>query len=152
MVGRVCPRHGQRGRPLNAIVRQLMRGVKILAIVGVTIVLAAGITFFVAELTVAYSHDPNRTAEALAVASTTHPFAGFWKRPGCTDRFGFAISPAGPSTYFVSFCGPGGCFRPGTYLPETPLVNDTQYRIIDNDSIEIDGSDGFSRFVRCERR
>ena len=98
------------------------------------------------------SHDPQRTAEKLAIPSPTHPFAGFWKEPGCADNFGLAIAPSGPNLYSVSFCGPGGCFKPGTYRPDTPLVGDPAYRVVDNDTIEVGGLGGFTRYVRCDKR
>ena len=91
------------------------------------------------------------TAEKTAVPSETHPLAGFWKGPDCSDNFGLAITPAG-DLYSVSFCGPGGCFAPGTYRPNTNLVNDPQYHVIDNNTIEVNGSDGFSKYVRCPSR
>ena len=56
------------------------------------------------------------------------PYSGFWKT-NCSDGFGLAVSPATANEYAVSFCGPGGCFKPGTYRRNTPLVGDPQYRI-----------------------
>ena|SRR5258706_8303454 len=98
------------------------------------------------------AHDPQRAAEKSAISSPSHPYAGFWKQPGCTDDFGLAIAPAGAELYSVSFCGPGGCFKPGTYRPNTRLVGDSAYRIIDRDTIEVRGMDGFSKYVRCDKR
>lgn len=98
------------------------------------------------------THDPLRTAEKSAIAAPSHPYAGFWKRPGCTDDFGLAIAPAGAGLYSVSFCGPGGCFKPGTYRPNTPLVGDSEYRPLDKDTIEVNGLDGFAKYVRCDKR
>jgi hypothetical protein len=95
------------------------------------------------------SHDPAKTAEKTAVASLEHPYAGFWKQGACNDNFGLAVAPAGPGMYSVSFCGPGGCFRPGTYRPNTTLVGDSNYRIRGPDVIEVGGYDGFSKYVRC---
>ncbi|MGZ5035816.1 MAG: hypothetical protein ACXWG1_02745 [Usitatibacter sp.] len=100
---------------------------------------------------VAAELDKERAAEKAAVASSTHPYAGFWKQPGCADRFGLAIAPEG-SLYSVSFCGPGGCFAPGTYRPNTKLVGDPGYRIIDKDTIEVSTALGFSKYVRCTQR
>jgi hypothetical protein len=98
------------------------------------------------------THDPSRTAEKLAIPSSTHPFAGFWKRAGCRDDFGFAIAPAGVGLYSVSFCGPGGCFKPGTYVPNTPIVGDSDYKIIDSDTLEMRGSPENVTVVRCVKR
>jgi hypothetical protein len=46
-----------------------------------------------AVTTVAAELDKERAAEKAALPSTTHPYAGFWKQPGCADRFGLAIAP-----------------------------------------------------------
>ena len=105
-----------------------------------------------AVTTVAAELDKERAAEKAAVPSTTHPYAGFWKQPGCADRFGLAIAPAEGALYSVSFCGPGGCFERGTYRPNTKLVGDSAYRIIDKDTIEVRTAVGFSRYVRCAQR
>ncbi|MFO1494435.1 MAG: hypothetical protein U1F26_07235 [Lysobacterales bacterium] len=97
------------------------------------------------------SPDDERVAERTAIATSTHPLAGFWKQSTCADRFGLAIAPAGDQ-YSVSFCGPGGCFEPGTYRPNTKIVDDPAYRVIDNDTIEVGGKDGFTKYVRCAAR
>ena len=68
----------------------------------------------------------NRSPEPEA--SGTHPFVGFWKDGHCDDDFGLSIAASGPETYSVSFCGPGGCFEPGTYRPNTPIVGDPAYQ------------------------
>jgi len=96
--------------------------------------------------------DSSREAELTAIQSASHPFAGFWKDGHCIDDFGLAIAPAGDKLYSVSFCGPGGCFEPGTYRPNTALVNDPEYRVLDKDTIEVSGSDGFARYIRCPAR
>ena len=96
------------------------------------------------------SHDPTGTLLETAVASPEHPYAGHWQERACDHDFGLAIAPAGPATYSVSFCGPGGCFKPGTYRPNTTIVRDSNYRIRGPDVIEVSGSDGFARYVRCK--
>jgi hypothetical protein len=83
--------------------------------------------------------------------SESHPYAGFWKDDGhCDEDFGLSIAPAGPGMYSVSFCGPGGCFEPGTYRPNTPLVGDTNYQLIDQNTIGVGvNGGGYQRYVRC---
>ena len=93
-----------------------------------------------------------RAAEQLAVKSETHPYSCFWKKSDCKDRFGIAIAPAGEELYSLSFCGPGGCFEPGTYRPNSKIEGDSAYKIVDENTIEIKGKKGFSTYVRCERR
>ena len=82
-----------------------------------------------------------------AKPSETHPLGGFWKRHS-TSEHGLAVGPAGDGLYFVSFCGPGGCFEKGQYRPNTALVGDPQYRVIDDNTIEVMGKNGFNRYVR----
>ncbi len=81
------------------------------------------------------THDPGRTAEKMAVPTDEFPLAGFYKDKPMED-FGFAIGPNENGTYYISFCGPGGCFKPGTYLPDTTIVDDSNYEVIDNNTIK----------------
>jgi hypothetical protein len=82
-------------------------------------------------------------------ASASRPkLAGFWK-DHCEDDFGLKIAQAGANLYSISFCGPGGCFEPGTYRPNSPIFGDQAYRVIDADTIEVLGGDGFSTYRRC---
>lgn len=91
----------------------------------------------------------SHTVAATIVRDGGHPFAGFWKS-SCTQDFGFAVEPASAGTYSVVFCGPGGCFPPGTYRPDTTLVGDPAYRIVDANTIEIQSRGGFERLLRCQ--
>lgn len=91
----------------------------------------------------------SHTVAATIVRDGGHPFAGFWKS-SCTEDFGFAIEPATATTYSIVFCGPGGCFPPGTYRPDTTLTGDPAYRIIDANTIEIQSRDGFLRLTRYQ--
>jgi hypothetical protein len=78
-----------------------------------------------------------------------HPYAGFWKTK-CSDDSGLAIAPAGRGQYSVSFCGKGGCFKPGTYRPITPLVGDKDYKVESSTRIRVKGIDGnFRPNQRC---
>ena len=73
---------------------------------------------------------------------------GFWK-DHCEDDFGLKIEPADGDRYSVSFCGPGGCFEPGTYRPNSPIFGDQAYRVIDGNTLEVLGGDGFTTYYRC---
>jgi hypothetical protein len=77
-----------------------------------------------------------------------HPLVGFWK-DHCDDAFGLAIDQAGDGLYSISFCGPGGCFEVGSYRPNSSIVNDPNYRIVNDDVIEVLGRDGFTTYQRC---
>ena len=80
-----------------------------------------------------------------------HPYSGFWADDGHFDEgFGLVIAPAGAGMYSVSFCGPGGCFEPGTYRPNTPIVGDSGYQLTDPDTIGVSVSGGgYQRYERC---
>jgi len=92
--------------------------------------------------------DRQRKAEQSAVASSSHPLAGMWK-DHCEDDFGLAIAPAGAQLYSISFCGPGGCFEPGTYRPNSRIIDDPAYRVVDTNTIDVQADNGFVRYVRC---
>lgn len=94
---------------------------------------------------------PNWEVEQDAQPSDTHPYGGFWKEHP-HDEFGLAIGPAGADSYYVSFCGPGGCFGKGEYREITRLVGDPAYRILDSNNIKVNSKDGFSAFHRSAGR
>jgi hypothetical protein len=94
------------------------------------------------------------TSDDSAAWPTDRPkpgLAGFW-RDHCEDDFGLKIERAGEGLYSISFCGPGGCFEPGTYRPNSPIFGDESYRVIDADTLEVLGGDGFSKYYRCPSR
>ncbi|MBI4996093.1 MAG: hypothetical protein HZC22_04185 [Rhodocyclales bacterium] len=95
--------------------------------------------------------DPERIAEKTAIPSETHPLAGFWKY-SANDNFGLAIAPAEGNLYSVSFCGPGGCFKPGTYRPNTPIAGDGDFQVVSNDTIRLRRADGWSTVTRSAGR
>jgi len=80
----------------------------------------------------------------------SHPLSGFWKDGHCDEDFGLFIAPAGDDLYSVSFCGPGGCFQPGTYRPITSIVDDPAYRVKSANEIDVGSVGGsFQRYIRC---
>jgi len=83
-----------------------------------------------------------------ALASAQETYTGFWKS-NCRDAFGLQIMPVNVKEYSVSFCGPGGCFEPGTYRPNTTLLNDPNYKIINSKEIHVLGRDGWSVYLKC---
>ena len=95
-----------------------------------------------------YIVDSKKTSaniQNLLEPDENYPFIGFWKK-NCSDNYGLAIEKAGDGLYSVSFCGPGGCMNSET---NTSLTNDPAYRIIDENTIEVKGKNGFSRYHRC---
>jgi hypothetical protein len=75
------------------------------------------------------------------------PFIGFWKG-NSYEQFGVAIADAGNNLYSISFCGPGGCFEPGEWVPNTTIINDPHYRIINDDTIEFVGKNNSTIYKR----
>ena len=90
---------------------------------------------------------------ALAVTNPTvyacEEFTGFWEND-CSEPFGLQIISASKKDYSISFCGPGGCFEPGTYRPNTTIHNDKLYKVIDGNHIKVWGHDGWSNYYKCD--
>jgi hypothetical protein len=78
-----------------------------------------------------------------------YPFIGFWKMD-CSDQVGIAIDQAGDELYSVTFCGPGGCFKPGDYRPNTTIVGDPAYVIVDENTLDLEGKNTWLRYTRCQ--
>ena len=80
-------------------------------------------------------------------AKNTPPdFTGFWKAR-CSDAFGVQIRKQPGNLFSVSFCGPGGCFDPGEWMPNTPIVGDPQYHIYNPTTIAI--GDPSQTYTKC---
>lgn len=96
--------------------------------------------------------EPNWHVEENAIPSSSHPLAGFYKEEGCKDPWGWAIGPANDEEYYVSFCGPGGCFAEGTYRPNTTIYDDSTYEVMDKNTIKFLTKAGWATYVRCPSR
>ena len=92
--------------------------------------------------------EPNWYIKNKAKKSITHPLAGFWKINKKHDH-GIAIGPAGENLYYISFCGPGGCFKENSYRPNSTIITDKNYKVIDENTIEILTKKGISTYERC---
>lgn len=75
-------------------------------------------------------------------------FTGFWKAK-CTDAFGIQVKKQPGNLFSVTFCGPGGCVSPGKWTPNTRIVGDPKYRVIDASTFEIQTAQGWSRYTKC---
>jgi len=102
------------------------------------------------------SVDPIDTSRSLALASqklarrADYPLGGIWKKV-CGDEYGLVIEPSpAAGVYAVTFCGPAGCFRPGAFRPDSPIVGDPAYRVLGPDKLAVGGRDGFTPYLRCE--
>lgn len=84
----------------------------------------------------------------LSACKKSDDYTGFWKRNG-TDAFGVQIKKQAGNLYSVSFCGPGGCFAPGEWTPNTTIVGDPKYRVIDANTIEIGVGQNWTRYSKC---
>ena len=87
-----------------------------------------------------------------ALSAEPGAFTGFWKTQ-CKDAFGLQIKPFGEAgKYSVSFCGPGGCFEPGTYRSLTAIENDSEYEVISRDHIKVVGRGGSrTDYYKCSK-
>jgi hypothetical protein len=83
-------------------------------------------------------------------AENTPPdFTGFWKAR-CSDAFGVQIKKQPRNLFSVSFCGPGGCFDPGAWMPNTRIAGDPQYHIYNPTTIGIQHGDYYwQTFTKC---
>lgn len=77
-------------------------------------------------------------------------YTGFWKGD-CSDGFGIQIKLAENQLYSVSFCGPGGCFKPGEWTPNTLIEGDPKYNVISPSELGVKRTDGggFFSYVKC---
>ena len=82
------------------------------------------------------------------VKSVPPDFTGFWKW-SCSDAFGVQIKQQTAELFSVSFCGPGGCFEPGSWMPNTPIVGDPQYHSISPTTLAIRHGDGWQTLTKC---
>ena len=73
-------------------------------------------------------------------------YTGFWK-DNCSDDHGIQIKPTEKQLYSVSFCGRGGCFKPGEWTPNTQIEGDKKYKIISPTEIGIKREDGGGYFI-----
>jgi len=95
--------------------------------------------------------NPNWYIEKQGEPSKAYPLGGFWKKDLKHDH-GLAIGKAPEGLYFISFCGPSGCFEKGTYRPNSTIVGDSDYRTIDKNTIEVKGKRGFEIYTRARAR
>jgi hypothetical protein len=82
------------------------------------------------------------------VKSTPPDFTGFWKG-SCSDVFGIQIKKQTENLFSVSFCGPGGCFEPGAWKPNTPIIGDPHYRLINPQTLAIQHGDSWQTYTKC---
>lgn len=127
------------------IVLKIVGGLALLAIIGIG-------ASWVYIMYFGLNSEPNWHVEKNAVRSESHPLAGFYKDEGCKDPWGWAIGPINNTQYYISFCGPGGCFAEGTYRPNTPIYGDSKYEVVDENTIKFLSKEGWSTHVRCLSR
>jgi len=75
-------------------------------------------------------------------------FTGFWKWR-CSDDWGVQIRKQTGNLFSVSFCGPGGCFEPGTWMPNTSIAGDPKYHYINPTTLAIQHGDGWQTLTKC---
>jgi hypothetical protein len=75
-----------------------------------------------------------------------YPYIGIWKT-NPKNRFGVIIEKADNGMYSVSFFARGR-FKPGKWKPNTPIIGDPDYAIINKNTIYIK----MNKFHRMPRR
>ncbi len=88
------------------------------------------------------------TSQTDLPQSAPSDFTGFWK-VRCSEAFGVQIKKQSGNLFSVSFCGPGGCFEPGKWRPNTPIAGDPEYRVIDPTTLDMRYGDGWLRYTKC---
>jgi len=71
-------------------------------------------------------------------------YTGFWK-VNCSNGYGVQIMSADKGLYSISFCGPGGCFDPGRWTPNSAIDGDPAYQVISPKEIKIKNS----TYMKC---
>jgi len=82
------------------------------------------------------------------VKSTPPDLTGFWKTR-CSNAFGVQIKKQTADLYSVSFCGPGGCFEPNTWEPNTPIIGDPNYRLVNPATLALLRGDTWQTYTKC---
>jgi hypothetical protein len=78
-------------------------------------------------------------------------FTGFWKTD-CENAFGLQIKHFGPDgKYSIVFCGPGGCGDPETEGRKTFIAKDPHYRVISENELTEQTTDGWQPYRRCTK-
>ncbi|MFI4962891.1 MAG: RDD family protein [Legionellales bacterium] len=99
-----------------------------------------------------HSIDHSKTSQNIAASlkpDKNYPYIGFWKKD-CKTDVGLAIDKTNDGKYSVSLCTRTGCYKPGTYRPNTSLIDDQKYRIINDNIIELAVvGDYYWRYYKC---
>ncbi len=75
---------------------------------------------------------------------------GLWKTD-CALDFGVRIQRAQiEGEYTIGFCGPGDCFKPNTWRPNSPIVGDDSYELVSSGRLRILGSEGWTEYQKCQ--
>jgi len=77
-------------------------------------------------------------------------YTGLWKS-SCVNDFGVQIKPAENQMYSISFCGPGGCFEPGEWTPNSRIEGDPNYKVISSRELGIKRTDNgeYNMYEKC---
>ncbi len=116
------------------------------------LLLLAALTLIIYLVNFGPNSTPNWHVETNAVPSASHPLGGFYKEGDCSAAHGWAVGPAGEGEYYISFCGPGGCFAEGSYRPITAIYNDPKYDVIDENRLVLFSEQGRTEIRRCPSR
>jgi hypothetical protein len=102
-------------------------------------------------LVIGYSLFDSFTNKPLddAGANKSFPFEGYWQTK-CGDNSGIVIMHVTGAEFSVQFCSGAGCSDPGKYKPNTSIINDTDYKIIDEKHMYIKDHFGNRKYTLCQ--
>ena len=74
----------------------------------------------------------------------------------CKGKTGLAIIPSKDESseaesYYISFCGRGGCMPPTKERPNTTIVGDPKYNVINADHIQIFEDHEWKDYIKCRK-
>ncbi len=98
----------------------------------------------IGDVRAATEHTVNRGAP-----DASKNFTGIWKQD-CAQEAGLQIKPIGnDGMYSVSYCGPSGCWEPGTFRPNTFITGDAHYKVTSEMEMQIEEPKGFVTYQKC---
>jgi hypothetical protein len=128
-------------------------GATIFALVAMLIILSAGELASIASwrygLDISDTYDSKRTSDNASLSlkpTSKFPFTGFWKQD-CDLEVGVAIEKESRwlNSYHFENCGTSGC----GFWKVSSIVNDPQYRVIDQNTIEFEDMAKPTLYHRC---
>ncbi len=106
--------------------------------------------FFIA-LAIGYSlyNSPKKEPKDDTELNKPFPFEGYWQT-NCGHNSGIVIMHVGGAEFSVQFCSGAGCSDPGKYKPNTSIIDDPDYEIVDDTHMFIKDHFGKRKYTLCQ--